>query len=174
LERIKDMAKIKSTLDLVMEKTKNMAVSPSDREALHRKELQDKAMGWVRMVMDRKMTIPELMRTYSDEVSRYSSLSDILRTGLLGAIDPDADNGPVLQALAEVLKCDVTPIEGSIREYRTCLEEHRQRHQNRLRGVFKDKGIAGTAVVPNLNSDETWSAFAKDFREQFTRKLLAS
>jgi hypothetical protein len=168
------MAKIKSTLDLVMERTKNIAINQADKEALQRKEWEDKARGWVKMLVDGKIAMRELVKEYSEESPRYRPLAGILRRNLLGEIDPDADNGIVLQALAELLGVDAAPISGSIKEYHVRHERHRQEHQVRLRNMFEEMGISGTALVPNLEGDDAWIAFVKGLKEQFTQEIMAS
>lgn len=165
------MAKIKSTIDLVMERTKNIAVSQEDREALHRKECEDKVRGWVIMVRDGKMTTRELIKEYSAESSSYSPLTGILRTELLRAIDPDADNSSILQALTEALHMDMAPVADSIKDYHAQYEVIKVEHLGRLKSTFKDRGISGTALAPNLDQDETWIATVKSLKEQFSRRI---
>lgn len=167
------MAKIKSTLDLVMERTKNIAVSQEDREALRRKECEDKVRGWVAMLRDGKLTTRELIKEYSAESSRYSPLTGILRSELLRAIDPDADNSSIIQALTQALHMDLAPVADSIKDYHARYEVIKGEHLGRLKSTFKDMGISGTALVPNLDQDETWIATVNSLKEQFSRKILA-
>jgi hypothetical protein len=169
----KAMAKIKSTLDLVMERTKNLAMNPEDREALKRKELEDKARGWARMLIDQKITIDQLMKDFTVESSRHSVLADILHAELVRHIDPDGDNSIILKALTEVLGFEMNPFAEFINDYHARYEQYRQEHQVRLLSEFKAKGISGTALVPNMDNDEVWLSFAKGLKDGFKQKIQA-
>jgi len=167
------MAKIKSTLDLVMERTKNLAMSREDREALQRKEWEDKARGWAQMLLDQKITIDELMKDFTVESSRYGALADILHVELTRHIDPDADNSIILKALTEVIGLEVKPFTDFINEYHARYELYRQEHQGRLLSELKARGISGTALVPNIDHDEVWQGFVKGLKDRFRQKIQA-
>ena len=167
------MAKIKSTLDLVMERTKNLAMSREDREALQRKEWEDKARGWARMLIDQKITIDELMKEFTVESSRYGALADILHVELTRHIDPDADNSIILKALTEVIGLEVKPFTDFINDYHARYELYRQEHQVRLLSELKARGISGTALVPNMDHDEVWTAFVKGLKDRFRHEIQA-
>ena len=167
------MAKIKSTLDLVMERTKNLAMSREDREALQRKEGEDKARGWARMLIDQKITIDELMKDFTVESSRYGALADILHVELTRHIDPDADNSIILKALTEVIGLEVKPFTDFINDYHARYELYRQEHQGRLLSELKARGISGTALVPNIDHDEVWQSFVKGLKDRFRQKIQA-
>jgi hypothetical protein len=167
------MAKIKSTLDLVMERTKDLAMSRDDREALQRKEGEDKARGWAQMLIDQKITIDDLMKDFTIESSRYSELADILHAELTRHMDPDADNSIILKALTEVLGLEVKPFTDFINDYHARYELYRQEHQERLLSELKARGISGTALVPNMDHDEVWPAFVKGLKDLFRQKIQA-
>jgi hypothetical protein len=167
------MAKIKSTLDLVMERTKDFAMNREDRDALQRKEWEDKARGWAQMLLDQKITIDGLMKDFTVESSRYGALAGILHSELTRHMDPDGDNSLILKALTEVLGLDVKPFTDFINDYHADYGLYRQEHQERLRSELKAKGISGTALVPNLDHDEVWLTFVKGLKDGFRQKILA-
>jgi hypothetical protein len=169
----KAMAKIKSTLDLVMERTKDLALSQEDKEALQRKEWENKARGWAQLLMDRKITIDELKKEFIVESSRYSPLAGILHSELTLHIDPDGDNSLILKALTEVIGLDVRPFIDFIKDYHAQNELHRKEHQERLLSELKAKGISGSALVPNIDRDEVWLAFVKGLKDRFRQKIQA-
>jgi hypothetical protein len=61
------MGKIKSTLDIVMERTKDLTMTREDREVLEKKELTDRVRGWIQQLVDRKSTVEELKAEYAGE-----------------------------------------------------------------------------------------------------------
>jgi hypothetical protein len=167
------MAKIKSTLDLVMERTKNLAMSREDREALQRKEWEDKARGWAQMLLDQKITLDELMKEFTVESSCYSALAEILHVELTRHLDPDGDNRIILKALTEVLGLEVKPFTDFINDYHARYELYRQEHQGRLVSELKARGVSGTALVPNIDHDEVWQGFVKGLKDRFRQKIQA-
>ncbi len=46
------MAEIKSTIDLIMERTRNLTMTEEEKEELRNKELTEKAKGWVVRYLD--------------------------------------------------------------------------------------------------------------------------
>jgi len=168
------MAKIKSTLELAMERTRNLSLSQEEKDALQRKELADKVRGWAQMLLDGNLTIHDLKKEYALESSHSTALPEILRKELLGHIDPDADNGIILQALAEVLGLDVNPIIDSIKGFQALHAVHKKEHDDRLLKELKAQGIFGTALIPNTDHYEVWMASLKSLKEQFRQKILTS
>jgi len=165
------MAKIKSTLDLVMERTKNISMTQEEKDALHKKEWTEKAMSWVRKVLDRKMTLSELKSSLKKGEGSYPDIRGILKNELVAHIDPDDDNSPVFDALQELLHVDVKPYQNLISDYHDRLAAGFAENLDRAKSALKDRGISGTAVVPNLAGDETWAAAYKqlkaDLRDRF-------
>jgi len=46
------MGEIKRTLDLIMEKTKNLTMSPEEKEEIRRQEWLKKTRGWIQKFLD--------------------------------------------------------------------------------------------------------------------------
>lgn len=161
------MAKIKSTLDLVMERTRNLSMSEEERESLHRKEWRDSARGLVQRLIDNRASLSELKSFLKSQSGPSPALRDILQDELIEHIDPDSDNAPIFQALDEVLGFDVGEIREAIATYRARLDLLRHEHRERRRSELKDMEISGTAVLPNVEHDEAWKAAAKELKEEF-------
>ena len=51
------MAEIKSTLDLVLERTKNLTLTEEEKKSLQRKELEGKIRGWGQKYLDGLMRL---------------------------------------------------------------------------------------------------------------------
>jgi len=161
------MAKIKSTLDLVMERTRNLSMSEEERESLHMKEWRDSARGLVQKLIDNRVSLSELGSSLKSQPGRTTAFRDILRDELIGHIDPDSDNAPIFQALDEVLGLDVGEIRETIATYRARFDLLRNEHRERRRSELEGMEISGTAVMPNVEHDGAWKAAAKELREEF-------
>jgi hypothetical protein len=169
--KVDRMAKIKSTLDLVMERTKNISITQEERDALHKKEWTEKAMSWVQRVLDRKMTLTELKSSLRNDEKSYPDIRGILKDELIAHIDPDEDNTSVFEALREVLDVDVKPYENLIGGYHERLAAGYAENLERAKSALKGKGISGTAVVPNLAGDETWAAACRQLKAELRDKF---
>jgi hypothetical protein len=51
------MAEIKSTIDLIMERTKSLAASPEERESYQRQEREKRLRGLVQRLLDDNLTL---------------------------------------------------------------------------------------------------------------------
>lgn len=167
------MAKIKSTLDLVMERTRNLSMSEEERESLHRKEWRDSARGLVQRLIDNRASLSELGSFLNAQPGLSPAFRDILRDELIGHIDPDGDNAPIFQALDEVLGLEVNPIRETIGAYHARFDLLSNEHRERMRSELKGREISGTAVLPNVENDKAWKAAARELREEFSARLNA-
>ena len=165
------MAKIKSTLDIVMERTKNLTMTQDDRDALNKRELSDRIRGWVQMLVDDKYTIDELKAACDGESVHAPEVMDMLRSELLGHIDPDLGNESVLKAYRDILGLENGPILEAIESYRRSMDQSIAEHRQRLLGTLAASGVSGTAILPNIWSDPAWQAFSKHLKESFRQSL---
>ena len=165
------MAKIKSTLDLVMERTKNISITEEEKEELRRKEWTDKTRAWVRKIMDRKMTMTELRSSFTSSMASYPGVESIMRKDLVSHIDPDENNTAVFRALQEVLGIDVEPFKEAVRAYHGRINLDCSEFLERSKSELIHKGISGTAVVPNLENDQAWTASMKRRKEELRNQL---
>lgn len=165
------MAKIKSTLDLVMERTKDISITQEEKDTLHKKEWTEKAMSWVRKVLDRKMTLSELKSSLKKDEGSYPEIRSMLKDGLVAHIDPDDDNSPVFEALQEVLDVEADPYLSLISGYHERLAAAYAENLDRARSALKENGVSGAAVVPNLAGDEAWAATHRRLKAELVNRL---
>jgi hypothetical protein len=64
------MAEIKSTLDLIMERTRNLSMTPEEKEALRRKEWHSRIQGWLQRYLDGLMGTNSLKEAILDLLDR--------------------------------------------------------------------------------------------------------
>ena len=165
------MAKIKSTLDIVMERTKNLTMTQKDRDALNKKELSDRIRGWVQMLVDHRYTIDELKTACADESAHAPEAMDILRRELLGHIDPDMDDDMILKAYGDILGLDTGPVLETIGSYRRSMAQGIAEHRQRLLETLAASGVSGSAVLPNVQAEPEWKAFSSRLKESFRQSL---
>jgi hypothetical protein len=163
------MAEIKSTLDLIMEKTRNMTMSDEEKKALQQKELHGKVKGWVQRYADGQIGI-ETIREYLEEhkKDRQTIIAFFKEEGLK-RIEPDADNKRMFQLLQDVAGEDVQPIARRIDAFRDDQKKQVAIHVKKMLQVLADDGIYGSAVVPNLDKDQAWQDWLAAAQASFNR-----
>jgi len=168
-----NVAEIKSTLDLVMEKTRNLTLSPEEKQAQKQIDVGNRIKGLVQKFEDGLLTGNQLKRNY-DSFKKDADLSDdsLLVKEILARIDPGQDSQILLEALEECCRFDTATIRVIINEYRVAYDRAAQKRSVQLQeDLAQNHSITGTAVLPNLDADEQWQQEAQDMRRQFKDHL---
>ena len=166
------MGEIKSTLDLVMEKTSHLTLSPEE------KQKQD--------LTEAKKAIKSLLQRYQDDLLSFEQLRDKLlhmqetssidgvwmRNIILDRIDPDQDNSIWLDLLDKYFGFNITGLVSVLEEYRSALGQAEEKWCDKLKETLEtDYDIKGTAVVPNLESDPFWAPARMGIHNNFQKSL---
>ncbi len=160
------MGEIKSTLDLVLEKTKNLKLSSEEKETQKQKEIDNRIKGMVQKFQDGILSKNQLMTDYELLKKDYNlPQNDSLIGEIIKRIEPDQDNQPLLELMQECCTIDTAAIETIIEDFRT---EYIAASQNRIEQLRDDLAqrynISGSAVLPNLNMDEQWRQKTRELR----------
>jgi len=149
------MGEIKSTLDLVMERTRHLSLSAEEKEAQQREDFAKRLQGLLQQYADGAI--------YEDELrDRMAALET--ETGIRGRmlaveavahrIDPGHDNELWLALLEHLAPGIDRPLQDILAafeaEQTVLLQTGQEQFGNRL---ARDHDIAGTAVVPNPRRD---------------------
>jgi len=167
------LAEIKSTLDLVMERTKNLTLSAEEKQAQKQIEIENRIKGLVQKLQDGLLTYNQLKTEY-ETFKKESNLSDnsLLVREILTRLDPERDNQILLEALEECCRLDTAKIRADIKDYRDDYQRAaRQRSAQLKEDLARNHSISGSAVLPNLAADEKWQQQAQEMRRQFEQKL---
>ena len=152
------MGEIKSTLDLVLEKTKNLTLSSKEKEEQKQKEIENRIKGMMQKYQDGILSKNELIADYEIlKTDCNMSQNSSLIIEITKRIDPDQDNQPLLELLQKCCAIDTAAIETIIENFRTEYITASQNRIERLReDLAKRHNITGSAVLPNLDVDEQW------------------
>jgi len=166
------MAEIKSTLDLIMEKTQNMVLTEDEKEEILRKELNGKIKGWIQQYRDNIMSLDAIKsEIQKEEKDRQVELKKTLKKESIQRIEPDEDNTKSFQLLEEILGINNDSIITMINRFQEMLDTEKINKTNEMKNRLNEKGISGTAVVPNLDSDEGWNGYYLKLKEDFKEKI---
>jgi hypothetical protein len=171
------MAEIKSTIDLIMERTKNLSLSEEEKEAIRRREAEGKVHGWIQRYRDGVLTLRDLKREYAEEKKAFPGVEGLLRSALLEQVEPAGENRAVLEMMEKVLKVKTEPI---LAEVNACREELLTIARERLdaeREALRQRGVSGPAVIPNPARDKTLAGeirkLKSDLREKLKKRFAA-
>lgn len=166
------MAEIKSTLDIIMEKTKGLTMTEEEKEELRQKELSGKIRGLVQKFLDGLMDLD----TFRSEVAaqggdKQAPAKKIIKEEAVGRISLGADNHHILEMLEGVADMDVGPARDLLDEYGSRLEQEASARTQALLDALGQKGITGSAVIPNLGADPVWKEHLAKTGQDFQERL---
>jgi hypothetical protein len=167
------MAEIKSTLELVMERTRHLHMTDEDKRKQAALAFKETVNRLTLKYLDRQVDL-EQFRTELNRLGGESTSDMADAAAEIGRrIDPAADNAPLLDLIKYGLDFDVSGIEAALHYFREAL--HRQEDQacERLKADLLKKGILGSAVVPNLEADKDWAKRREEMLDTVREELAA-
>jgi hypothetical protein len=165
------MAEIKSTLDLIMEKTKHLTLSEKEKRELEREEQTRKVPGYVHKVLDGLLSPHGLLQEL-DLVP--ASLRDDIRRELTERFLEEfdlADKGQKsLQALQELSGSPhpawLDRLRNLLMEFAASRKQLVTAEAERMRSELAAMGIAGSAVVVRGDTGAQWRAKEQEYARQ--------
>ncbi|HTZ40709.1 MAG TPA: hypothetical protein VMB77_11140 [Syntrophales bacterium] len=170
------MAEIKSTIDLIMERTKNLSASPQEREAFRRQERERHLRSLVQKLLDYSLSIDDVKDELEREKKsgRETEAMEHMKSALAGQVDPELDNDRLLRLIHEL----VGTAEEKLREtVLFCRGEFGTWKNGVMQSRMKEleaKGIAGSAVLPNPEADPRWKARREQLQADCAKRLLTA
>ncbi len=168
------MAEIKSTLELVMERTRHLTQSEEEKREQAAAEFRKNLSGLLQRFQDGALTpdhFREDLRRLQE--STHATERAIIPEEICKRLDLDGDNAWVLTLLKEAFSISPQGIATVFSQYREAIEDLASKKSNEIREDLAEKhGISGTAVVPNLAADEHWTAEKQHLRDRF-KSILA-
>ncbi|MEN6319034.1 MAG: hypothetical protein ABFD82_09815 [Syntrophaceae bacterium] len=168
------MAEIKSTLDIIMEKTKALTMTEEERETFQRKDWEGKVRGWVQKHFDGIIEIDTFRSNFDTEQKKYPELRQILKTELLKHITLNGDNSEPFRLLEELLGIKSKIFEDLIRSFKSDLDMQWNIKRETLREELKKRKISGSSVVPNPKTDGAWETHIQQLTSRFREQLQSS
>jgi hypothetical protein len=166
------MAEIKSTLELIMEKTKNLTFTDEEKKALRKKEVQGKVRGFITKFMDGVMNLDTLGQGIASfEKEDQGIAKEIVVDECLSRIDPETDNARIFDILAHVTAVDILPLQKFLADFLKELDHARDVREQELSKQIQEKGFSGSAVLPNLKADPEWTYFVQEVKTRFQKEL---
>jgi len=152
------MGEIKSTLDLVLEKTKHLSQSSEEKQAQIQKDIENRINGMLQKYLDGLFSLTQLQRDYEALKAEFDlSENNVLAGEVINRLDPGLDNLALFEVLEHVCHLDYSGIADVIKDFQAGYHTAAQSRMATLKESLAQKHrIAGSAVVPNLAVDEKW------------------
>jgi hypothetical protein len=172
------MGEIKSTWDVVMEKTKRLKVTPRDRERIKREALTSRANGIFHRYMDAQGNQAYLQKELEAVKGKErEALKRKLLLLLLDSIDFSKDNDKVITGI-ETLKGKM--VEETVERLRLLASEFEASRDERAREIegillrrLAARGISGSAVQPSLKGQRDWIEALEGLQGEYGNRLEA-
>lgn len=163
------MAEIKSTLDLVMERTRGLSLSDRERGELRSRELQAKVKSVLERFISEYQGI-KWMRSELGGLGTGPETGKAVKSEILARLSLTGENGRLFDVLEKVLGEDTKPYKKVIAEFRKAYASARQTRSKLALEQLATLNISGTAVRPNLGSDPGWKEKSESILSEFRQK----
>ena len=148
------MAEIKSTLDIIMEKAKKFSVTEEDKEGFRRRELEGKIKGLVQKTLDGVLDLERFRVELVALQTREKDLVDqILKEEVVGRIETETKSETLLRMLEYIAGLSSHTVRKTLADYENKGEKQKESRRKALLESLEKKGISGSAVLPNLDTD---------------------
>jgi hypothetical protein len=167
------MAEIKSTLDLVLERTKHLSLSDEEKREQQQAELRMRLKGLLLKAQDQSLTIEQVGKELNDLKEKQGpSFQQLLLEVLLDEISLQRDNRLPVIFLRRIGRAQTDKLEALLHDYRQAIQKKAAEAEHSARArLFKSHAVSGPAVVPNLALDQDWQRASQMIRDEFSRLL---
>ncbi len=110
------MGEIKSTLDIIMEKTKGLTMSAEEKAAFQKKETEDKAKGILQKYIDGVFN-QDCLKSELLGLDKTRQTMAFVRRLCLERIEPGVDSSRLLDLLQDLAGLDTVPIYKVLSKY---------------------------------------------------------
>jgi hypothetical protein len=166
------MAEIKSTLELVMERTRHLYMTEEDKRKQAAEAFKEAVNRLARKCLDGQINLDrfqtELNQLGGGASGRKDAAAEIGRR-----IDPAADNALLLDFIKNGLGFDISGIEAILHHFSEAVHSEEDQAVERIKVDLLKKGIFGRAVIPNLEADKGWARRRKEMLETVRVELDA-
>ncbi|MDD2603713.1 MAG: hypothetical protein PHF66_02740 [Desulfobacteraceae bacterium] len=169
------MGEIKSTLDLVMARTRHLTLSETEKRQQQREEGRKRLAGLIQQYEDGLLSPQRLVDAVNALESPYGIAGrDELGLAVTRRIDLDQDPQRWLAVISTVPGIDLTAWQEALEEYRRQRDDLNRRHGEAALERLAADGFTGSAVVPNLVADPDWRAALEALQATSRRRLEAA
>ena len=166
------MGEIKSTLEIIMEKTKGMTMSEEEEKDFKLREIRGKVGGLIQKFID---GVIDLERYKTELASLGKGQQEMIPQAVMdesiARIRPGGDNSSFLKLFEATDGIDAAQVRALLADYKKMLENKRAEVEKDMVKRLHAKGISGSAVIPNPDSDPEWINFLSEKGSKLKERL---
>ena len=166
------MGEIKSTLDLVMEKTRHLTLSDEEKADQKEKDARSRLKGVIQKTIDQSLTVDEFKKELVVWRQSFQMPDSVVIQEAVRLIDLDKRDQPVLTLLQTVLKDDLAELIDIIKDYQLTIDKALEEKAHQIEMQLKNRhAISGTAVVAYVEHDDDWKVTRQQYQSEYRRQL---
>jgi hypothetical protein len=167
------MGEIKSTLDLVMEKTRHLTQSQEEKKAQKRIDVNKRLQGLLQKYLDNLLKKDILKEELGKLKTTYDlNVDEMLADLLLNSLKLGRDNTLFLELLSEIFELNLSGLETIFQNFKAAVKSATKERVDQIKTDLSEKRfISGSAVVPNLESDREWLSMLGHIMDGFDKTL---
>jgi hypothetical protein len=171
------MAEIKSTLDIIMERTRGLTMTENEKKAFKERETAGKIKGLVQRCVDGAIDLSRFQKELTilkSEVRDEPMVSHLLGEECLDRMELGRDAERLFEILEKATKMDVPALKEKLKGVEKQVNKERVIHESRLVSDLKERGFSGNAVVPNISADPGWNEYVGKMNHAFKKEVQGS
>ncbi len=165
------MAEIRSTVDIIMERTRGMVLSVQEKDRLKNEELQKKAKGYALRLMDPSGPNQAVFTNLSEEIPEDRSVLDkLIWNEVVGGVSNQAELSVFLDRFegwpfASSKKSEIEQFKITFKDQSKNKNKDKKVVLEREKKKLADAGISGSAVVPKFSKNMEGTAMMELIQE---------
>ncbi len=166
------MGEIRSTMDIIMEKTKDLKMTDGEKESIQMTEIERKIRGLLQKYLDGVLK-REGLKKEMDSLSqgKYQMTTAALTKECLDRLVLEGENEKILDTFEYLTGVDVHPLKKTLNGFKKKLEKQKKVQEKALRENLERERISGSAVIPNIQSDIKWSRYLSKTERELKQQL---
>jgi DNA polymerase/3'-5' exonuclease PolX len=170
------MGEIKSTLELVMERTRGVAITEEEKREMKKKEILVKAAGLSNRYRESQISLNEVLKEIEKmEEKRGTELKEILLSHWIAALSMSDEDERLLEGVEALRHRSLENVKQKfchlLSEYKREKEMGRQEAQAQMAEILRGEGIAGSALEPNAERCNLWEENLKRLALLYGKEL---
>jgi hypothetical protein len=175
-ERSKPMGEIKSSLELVMERTKKFTISEKEKEEIKQKEVLQKATSIFHRYREGHLPLNKILKEIEKmEKKTAITVKELLLSQWIDALSLEDDDERTLKAIESLKQKTIDEVKQKFHHLLSQYRGEQQKIKEKVRVQFTEAmrrdGIYGSAVEPKLEGGELWKKEIEKLDHSYKTKL---
>jgi hypothetical protein len=165
------MAEIKSSIEIAMEKARRMEMSDEEKQKVQRKRTEEQARGLLNRLLAGELSGQGLRTELEYKEKQYPGVSSELVRQAADEIDFEGGNRTLLELMDAAAGPDAERLKDLTEQFTHSVQKEKKGYYQAARKRLAEKGVSGSAVIPNMATDEEWNGYLREMRDKLRNEL---